>query len=53
MPVLLYGTEAIVLREKGGSWIGDVQTDKFRGLLGIMGVYKVPKSRKRELCGVT
>ena len=53
MPVLTYGSETMIWREKERSRIKAVQMDNLRGLLGIRRMDKVPNARIRELCGVT
>ena len=46
----MYGSEAMIWREKGRSRIRAVQMD---GLLGIRRMDKVPNTPIRQLCGVT
>ena len=53
MPVLTYGSETMVWREKDRSRIWAVQMDDLRGLLGIRRMDKVPNARIRQLCGVS
>ena len=53
MPVLTYGSETMIWREKERSRIFSLQMDNLRGLLGIMIMDKVPNARIRQLCGVT
>ena len=53
VPVLMYGSETVIWKEKGKSRIRAVQMDNFRGLLVIMGMDKLPNTQIRELCGVT
>ena len=53
VPVLIYGSETVIWREKGRSRIRDVQRDKLRGLLSIRRMDKVQNARIRELCEVT
>ena len=53
VPVLTYGSETMIWREKVRSRIRAVQMDSLRGLLGIRRIDKVPNARIRELCGVT
>ena len=53
VPVLKYGSETMVWREKERSRIWTVQIDKRRGLLGIRRMDKVPNAWIRQLCGVT
>ena len=52
VPVLMYGSETMIWREKERSKVRDVQMDNLRKLLGIRRVDKVPNARIRELCGV-
>ena len=52
-PILTYGSETMIWREKEGSRIRAVQMDNLRGLLGIRRMDKVPNARIRQLCGVT
>ena len=42
MPVLMYGSEAMIWKEKEKSRIRAVQIDNLRGLLGIRRMDKVP-----------
>ena len=42
VPVLLYGSETIILKEKERSWFRVVQMDSLRGLLGIRRMDRVP-----------
>ena len=53
VPVLTYGTETVIWREKERSRIMVVQIDNFRGLLGIRRMDKLPNARIRQLCGAT
>ena len=53
VPVLAYGSETIIWREKERSRIWGVQMNNLRGLLGIRRLDKVPDARIRQLCGVT
>ena len=53
VPVLMYGSETVIWREKERSRIRAVQMDNLRGLLGIRRVDKVPNARIRQLCGLT
>ena len=53
VPVVIYGNEAMILKEKERSKIRAVQMDNLRGLLSIRRMNKVPNARRRELCGVT
>ena len=52
VPVLTYGSEAMIWREKERSRIRAVQMDNLRGLLGIKRRDKVPNAWIRQLCGV-
>ena len=53
MPVLKYGSETMIWREKERFRIGAVQMHNLRGLVGIRRRDKVPNARIRQLCGVT
>ena len=53
VPVITYGSEAILWQEKERSWIRAVQMDNLRGLLGIRRMNRVPNTRISELCEVT
>ena len=53
MPVLTYGSETMIWRDKERSRIRAVQMDSLRGLLGIRRTDKGPNARIRQLCGVT
>ena len=53
VPVLMYGSETMLWKEKDRSKITAVQMNNLRGLLGIRKMDRVPKARIRELCGVT
>ena len=52
VPILTYGSETMIWREKERSRIWDVQMDNLRCLLGIRRMDKVPNARTRQLCGV-
>ena len=52
VPVLTYGSETMIWREKERTWIRAVQMDNLRGLLSIRIMDKVPNGRVRQLCGV-
>ena len=52
MPVLMYGSETMLCREKDRSRVMTLQMDNLRGLMGIMRMDRVPNARIRELCGV-
>ena len=53
VPVLTYGNERIIWREKEKSRISSVQRDNLRGLLGIRRMDKGTNSRIRQLCRLT
>ena len=53
MPVLTYGSEIMIWKEKLKSRIRAVQIEKLRGQLGIWRMGKVPNARIKQLCGVT
>ena len=53
VPVLIYGGDTILWKEKERSRITGVQMDKFTGLLGIRRIDRVPNARIRQLCRVT
>ena len=53
VPVLTYGSEIMIWKEKERSRFRVVQIENLRGLLGIRRMDKVPNARVRELCGVT
>ena len=50
VPVLLYGSETMIWREKEKPGIRTVQKDDLRGLLGIRRMDRIPNARIRELC---
>ena len=50
VPVLMYDSETMLLKEKERSRIDPVQMDNFRGLLGIRRMNRVPNARIRKLC---
>ena len=50
VPVLIYGTETMLWKEKERSTIRAVQMDNLRGLLGIGRMDRVLNSRIRDLC---
>ena len=52
LPVLTYGSETMIWREKERSRIRAVQMDNLRSVLGIRRVDKVPNAPIRQLCGV-
>ena len=47
VPVIMYGSETMLWREKEGSRIRVVQIDNFKG---IRRMDRVPNARIRELC---
>ena len=47
MPVLLYGSETMVWREKERSRIRAVQIDNLRGMLGVRRMDRMPDARIR------
>ena len=53
LPVLTYGSETMIWREKERSRIRAVQMDNLRSVLGIRRMDKVPNAPIRQLCGVT
>ena len=53
VPVLTYGSETVLWKEKERSRTRAVQIDNLRGLLGIRRMDRVPNARARELCEVT
>ena len=52
-PVLMYGNETMLWKEKERSRISAVQMYNLRGLLGIRRLNRVSNAQIRELCGVT
>ena len=52
VPILTYGSETMLWKEKERSRDRVVQMDNVRGLLGISRMDRVPNARIRELCGV-
>ena len=50
VPVLIYGNETMLWREKGRSRVRAVQMDNLIGLLGIRRMDRVPNAQIRELC---
>ena len=52
MPVLTYGSETMICREKERSRIRAVQMDNLTGMLVIRRLDKVRSVRIRQLCGV-
>ena len=53
VPVLMYGSETMLWKEKKKCWIRAVEMDSLKGLLGIRRMDRVPNGRIRELYGVT
>ena len=53
VPVLIYGSETMIWREKERSRTRALQMDNLRGLLGIRRIDKVPNAQIRQLCRVT
>ena len=51
-PVLTYGSETMLWKERERSRIRVVQMDNLRGLPGFRRMDRVPDARIRELCGV-
>ena len=52
VPVLMYGNETMLWKEKERSKIRAVQMGSIRGLLGIRRMDRVLNAQIRELCGV-
>ena len=52
LPVLMYGSETMLWREKERSKVRPVQMDNLRRLLGIRRMDRVPNARIRKLCRV-
>ena len=53
IPVLTYGNETMIWREKEKSRIWAVQMDNQRSMLGIRKMDKVPNAQIRQLCRIT
>ena len=53
VPVLMYGSETMIWREKGRSRIRALLMNSLRKLLGIRRMGEVLNARIRQLCGVT
>ena len=49
VPVLTYGRETVIWREKEKSWIRAVQVDNLKGLLGIRKMDRVSNAQIRQL----
>ena len=52
VPVLMYGMETMIWKEKERSSIRTIQMNKMRCLLDIRSMDRVPNERMRELCGM-
>ena len=52
VPVLMYGSEAMLWKEKARSKVRAALMDNLGGLLGIRRMNRVPNARIRELCRV-
>ena len=52
VPVFMYGSRAMLWKEKERSRIRAIQMNKLRGLLGIRRMDRVPNTWIRELCEV-
>ena len=52
VPVLMYGSEKMLWKEKERSRIRAVQMDNLRGLLGIRRMERIPNAWIRGFCGV-
>ena len=52
VPVLMYASETVLLKEKERSRIRATQMGSLRGLVDIRRMDRVPNVRIRELCGV-
>ena len=52
VPVVMYGSETMLGKEKERSRIRTVLMDNLRGLLGIRRMDRVPNTRIRKLCRV-
>ena len=53
VPVVKYGSETMLWKEKERSRIRAVQMDNLKGLLDIRRMDREPNARIRELCGMT
>ena len=53
MPVLTYGSETMIWREKERSKIRNEQIDNLGGVWGIRRMDKAPNARIKPLCGIT
>ena len=52
LPVLMYGSDTMLWREKESSRVRAVQIHDLNGLLDVRRMDRVPNARVRELCGV-
>ena len=52
-PVLMYGSETTLCKEKESSRIRAIKIYNLRGSLGIRRMDRAPNARIRELCRVT
>ena len=52
VPVIMYGSDTKLRKEKERSRVMGVKMDNLRGLLGIRRMDRVPNAWIRELCGV-
>ena len=52
VPILLYGSEAMICRERKRFMIRGMQMDNLRGLFGIRRMNRVSNIRIRDLCRV-
>ena len=52
VPILLYGSEAMIYRERKRFMIRGMQMDNLRGLFGIRRMNRVSNIRIRDLCRV-
>ena len=53
VPVLMYGSETMLWKERERSRLRAVQMYILRGMLGIRRIDRVPNAQIRELCRVT
>ena len=49
VPVLMYGSETVIWRDKEKSRVRAVQMENFRGLLDIRRMDKIPNAQIRQL----
>ena len=52
VPVLMYGSETELWKEKENSRVRAVQMDNLKSLIGIRRMDRAPNARIRKLCGV-